>query len=58
MSTEAGGNAVPRAQPFLWFPCGIIRGALASMGTNATVQAESSELPGATFQIKSLPAKT
>jgi hypothetical protein len=96
MSTEAGGQAVVRAQPvsfflspphsletphilstpsppssallkptadaatqFLWFPCGIIRGALASMGINATVGAETSELPGATFQIKSLntPAK-
>ncbi|RDL35308.1 uncharacterized protein BP5553_07239 [Venustampulla echinocandica] len=54
MSTEAGGQAVVRAQPFLWFPCGIIRGALASMGINATVQAETSELPGATFQIKSV----
>jgi hypothetical protein len=57
MSTEAGGQAVVRAQPFLWFPCGIIRGALASMGINATVQAETSELPGATFQIKSVAAK-
>ncbi|KAF8859671.1 trafficking protein particle complex subunit 6A [Acephala macrosclerotiorum] len=57
MSTEPGGNAVVRAQPFLWFPCGIIRGALASMGINATVQAETSELPGATFQIKSITAK-
>ncbi|KAL2067918.1 hypothetical protein VTL71DRAFT_16016 [Oculimacula yallundae] len=57
MSTEAGGQAVIRAQPFLWFPCGIIRGALASMGINATVQAETSELPGATFQIKSIVAK-
>ncbi|TGO49678.1 hypothetical protein BOTNAR_0421g00010 [Botryotinia narcissicola] len=52
MSTEPGGNAVIRAQPFLYFPCGIIRGALASMGINATVQAETTELPGATFQIK------
>ena len=42
---------------FLWFPCGIIRGALASMGINATVQAETSELPGATFQIKSIVQK-
>lgn len=42
---------------FLWFPCGIIRGALANMGINATVQAESSELPGATFQIKTINAK-
>ncbi|PQE08950.1 hypothetical protein CJF32_00002686 [Rutstroemia sp. NJR-2017a WRK4] len=54
MSTEAGGQAVVRAQPFLYFPCGIIRGALASMGINATVQAETTELPGATFQIKSI----
>ncbi|ESZ94546.1 trafficking protein particle complex subunit 6B [Sclerotinia borealis F-4128] len=54
MSTEPGGNAVTRAQPFLYFPCGIIRGALASMGINATVQAETTELPGATFQIKSI----
>lgn len=57
MSTEAGGQAVVRAQPFLWFPCGVIRGALASMGINATVQAETSELPGATFQIKSIAVK-
>ncbi|KAI9785014.1 MAG: Trafficking protein particle complex subunit 33 [Geoglossum umbratile] len=42
---------------FLWFPCGIIRGALASMGINATVQADTSELPGATFQIKTVAAK-
>ncbi|KAI9810960.1 MAG: Trafficking protein particle complex subunit 33 [Pycnora praestabilis] len=58
MSTVAGGQAVQRAQPFLWFPCGIIRGALTSMGINATVQAETSELPGATFQIKTTTAKS
>ncbi|PMD49349.1 trafficking protein particle complex subunit 6A [Hyaloscypha bicolor E] len=58
MSTEAGGQAVVKAQPFLYFPCGIIRGALASMGINANVQAETSELPGATFQVKALVAKT
>ncbi|EPE07238.1 trafficking protein particle complex subunit 6b [Ophiostoma piceae UAMH 11346] len=52
MSTEAGGQAVVRAQPFLWFPCGIVRGALAALGITATVHAESSELPGAIFQIK------
>ncbi|KAH8600783.1 transport protein particle component [Bisporella sp. PMI_857] len=57
MSTEVGGNAVARAQPFLWFPCGIIRGALASMGINATVEADTNELPGATFQIRSIVAK-
>ena len=54
MSTEAGGQAVVRAQPFLWFPCGIVRGALAALGITATVHAESSELPGAIFQIKTV----
>ncbi|CAK7208068.1 hypothetical protein SEUCBS139899_010902 [Sporothrix eucalyptigena] len=57
MSTEAGGQAVVRAQPFLWFPCGIVRGALAALGITATVQAESNELPGAIFQIKTVPIK-
>ncbi|KAI1460723.1 transport protein particle component [Annulohypoxylon moriforme] len=57
MSADAGGQAVVRAQPFLWFPCGVVRGALAAMGIAATVQAESSELPGAVFQIKTIPAK-
>ncbi|ROT38815.1 transport protein particle component [Sodiomyces alkalinus F11] len=54
MSTDVGGQAVIRAQPFLWFPCGILRGALAAMGVDATVQAESHELPSAVFQIKTL----
>jgi hypothetical protein len=57
MSTDAGGQAVARAQPFLWFPCGIVKGALAALGIDATVQAEISELPGAVFQIKTIPAK-
>lgn len=43
---------------FLWFPCGIVRGALAAMGITATVQAETNELPVAVFQIKTVPAKT
>jgi hypothetical protein len=43
---------------FLWFPCGIVRGALAALGITATVQAETSELPGAVFQIKTVSAKT
>ncbi|KAG0129807.1 transport protein particle component [Tuber indicum] len=54
MSAETGGNAVARAQPFLWFPCGIVRGALANMGVNASVQAETTELPAATFKIETL----
>ncbi|KAI2613106.1 transport protein particle component [Hypoxylon fragiforme] len=57
MSVDPGAHAVVRAQPFLWFPCGVIRGALAAMGIPATVQAESNELPGAVFQIKTVPSK-
>ncbi|OTB06916.1 hypothetical protein M426DRAFT_318624 [Hypoxylon sp. CI-4A] len=57
MSADAGGQAVVRAQPFLWFPCGILRGALAAMGITATVHAETNELPGAIFQIKTIPSK-
>ncbi|KAG5982207.1 hypothetical protein E4U55_002190 [Claviceps digitariae] len=58
MSTDAGGQALVRAQPFLWFPCGIVRGALAALGITATVQAEINELPGAVFQIKALNSKS
>ncbi|TVY50509.1 Trafficking protein particle complex subunit 6B [Lachnellula cervina] len=57
LSAVAGGGGVVRAQPFLWFPCGIIRGALASMGINATVQAETADGFVATFQIKSVGVK-
>ncbi|KAL5604691.1 hypothetical protein BROUX41_001958 [Berkeleyomyces rouxiae] len=57
MSAEAGGQAVVRAQPFLWFPCGIVRGALSAMGIDATVSADTSELPTAIFQVKTLTAK-
>ena len=57
MSAEAGGQAVLRAEPFLWFPCGVVRGALAAMGITATVHAETTELPGAVFQIKTVSAK-
>jgi hypothetical protein len=42
---------------FLWFPSGIIRGALAAMGLQTTVHAESSDLPGVVFQIKTVGAK-
>jgi hypothetical protein len=53
MSTEAGGaDAAKRAIPYLWFPCGLIRGALANLGVVSIVIAETSTLPQCTFQIK------
>ncbi|KAN0073318.1 Transport protein particle (TRAPP) component [Elaphomyces granulatus] len=57
MSMAIRSDAVARAEAFLWFPCGLLRGGLASMGITATVQAEISDLPGATFQIKAAQIK-
>ncbi|KAK2811867.1 hypothetical protein FQN50_001905 [Emmonsiellopsis sp. PD_5] len=58
MSMSTRNEAIAKAQAYLWFPCGVIRGGLASMGINATVQAETSELPGATFQIKTVTVQS
>ncbi|EXJ79631.1 hypothetical protein A1O3_07910 [Capronia epimyces CBS 606.96] len=57
MSMANPAEAMARAQPHLYFPCGIIRGVLSSLGIKAIVQAETTELPSATFQIKTIPAK-
>ncbi|GES63349.1 BET3 family protein [Aspergillus terreus] len=57
MSMSVRSEAVSMAQAYLWFPCGVIRGALANLGISTTVQAETTELPGATFQIKTLQPK-
>ncbi|PLB49536.1 BET3 family protein [Aspergillus steynii IBT 23096] len=57
MSMSVRSEAVSMAQAYLWFPCGVIRGALSSLGIHTTVQAETAELPGATFQIKTLQPK-
>jgi len=57
MSMTNNAEAVLRAQPHLFFPCGIIRGVLSSLGIKATVQAETTELPSAIFQIKTVQAK-
>ncbi|KAK4146354.1 trafficking protein particle complex subunit 6B [Dichotomopilus funicola] len=58
MSAQSSSQAVIGAQPFLRLPCGIVRGALAGLGISATVQAETTELPSAIFQIKTVSAKT
>lgn len=40
---------------YLWFPCGIIRGALANLGMETTVTAECTNGPPSTaFQIKTI----
>lgn len=53
MSTKTGGqDAINKAQIFLWFPCGILRGILANLGEECTVLATITGLPGCIFQIK------
>ena len=42
---------------YLYFPAGVVRGALSGLGIEATVVAESTEIPTATFQIKTKGAK-
>jgi len=55
ISLERGREGMmAQAQPFLYYPAGLIRGVLASLGIVATVQAESGALPGATFQIRTI----
>ena len=51
-------NSQARVQPFLYFPAGLIRGCLAALGIQASVTAESVALPGATFQIRTVGAKS
>ncbi|KAF2679012.1 transport protein particle component [Lentithecium fluviatile CBS 122367] len=50
-------NTIARAQPFLYFPAGVVRGCLAGLGVQATVTAETSGIPAATFQIRTQGAK-
>jgi hypothetical protein len=50
-------NSLARVQPFLYFPAGVIRGCLASLGITASVTAECGALPSATFQIRTAGAK-
>ncbi|ORZ00579.1 transport protein particle component [Syncephalastrum racemosum] len=53
MSTDLGGaDSAKKATPYMWFPCGMIRGALANLGVPSIVVAETSNLPQCTFQIK------
>lgn len=49
---NGGAAAAQRAQPYIWLPCGIIRGILGSFGVRSVVVAETLGLPQCTFQIK------
>ncbi|KAF9918720.1 Trafficking protein particle complex subunit 33 [Lobosporangium transversale] len=49
---QAPVESVKRVTPYLWFPCGILRGILSNLGIPSVVVAETSSLPACTFQIK------
>lgn len=50
-SSRGGPDSVDKAKCYLWFPCGVIRGILASFGIDATIQADVSSFPSVTFSI-------
>ncbi|EGP85048.1 uncharacterized protein MYCGRDRAFT_101009 [Zymoseptoria tritici IPO323] len=60
---KAAEDALRRAQTcgvmqYLYFPCGIIRGALQGLGMDVTISAETTEIPAAIFQIKAKSSKS
>ncbi|ODQ82431.1 hypothetical protein BABINDRAFT_43188 [Babjeviella inositovora NRRL Y-12698] len=53
MSSSKGmTDTIGKAQPYLWFPCGIIKGILASLGIPASVTAEITQFPSVSFSIQ------
>ncbi|KAI9140790.1 transport protein particle component [Paraphysoderma sedebokerense] len=52
MSSDVNEIETNRAViPYLWFPCGLIRGALANLGVSSVVMAETSTLPQCMFYV-------
>ncbi|KAF9906171.1 Trafficking protein particle complex subunit 33 [Linnemannia zychae] len=49
---QSSAESVKKVTPYLWFPCGILRGILSNLGIASVVVAETSSLPACTFQIK------
>lgn len=54
---KANEAALRRAQTYLYFPCGVIRGALQGLGLDVAVTANATEIPSAQFQIQTKGAK-
>ncbi|KAG7660618.1 TRS33 [[Candida] subhashii] len=44
-------DTLNKSKVYLWFPCGVIRGILASFGVDANVSAEITQFPSVTFNI-------
>ncbi|XP_076957541.1 uncharacterized protein LOC143633059 [Bidens hawaiensis] len=51
-TTEAGNKTAETTGMHLYFPCGIIRGALSNLGIPCAVSADISNLPACSFVIR------
>lgn len=51
-SGKGNPDSINKARPYLWLPCGIIRGILLSFGVEGYVSAEISQFPAVTFNIQ------
>ena len=47
-------DTIAKAETYLWFPSGLIRGVLSSFGIDATVLTEITQFPAVTFNILTL----
>ncbi|GAQ89824.1 transport protein particle (TRAPP) component [Klebsormidium nitens] len=54
-SDTPAARASAEAGAYLYFPCGLIRGALTNLGIPCTVSAEVNQLPACSFTIKIKP---
>lgn len=57
LGSRAAEAALAKAQPFLWWHCGVVRGALSALGIEVAVNAECQEIPVAVFQVRVVGSK-
>lgn len=50
-------QATVAAAPSIWFPMGVIRGALATMGIEASVSFDAPQLPAVSFNVHTAPKR-
>lgn len=50
-SSTATAGTMSAAAPYIWFPLGVIRGALAALGVEATVSFVATQSPAVSFNV-------
>lgn len=51
-SAKGEEDTAKKAKVYLWFPCGILRGILASLGVDSSILAEMAKYPSVSFNIQ------